>query len=184
MIDILGWAPDRQTMVNALTTTAFPDDPAIPQEWRGEWVETIDPDTGETIRTYHPKYLASVDDNGKLTFLPGINISEIGPITKVPGVYDEDGNEVTPPVIVSGHHVNFRIAYEMADFLRSGLPQYDADGNLLTVWERTHLLDLIPELTETTLTEIGEDGQTGYVGLSGLKLYDPRVVTNHANRWL
>lgn len=183
MIDILGWAPDRQTLITALTTTAFPNDPAIPEKWRGEWVEVVDVETGETTREFHTKYLAALDGD-KLVPLPGVNISEIGPITKVPGVYDEDGNELSPPTIIPGHHVNFRIGPEMADFLRSGLPQYDADGNLLTVWERTHLLDLIPELTETTLTEIGEDGQTGYVGLSGLKLYDPRVVTRQSRRWL
>ena len=165
MIDILGWAPDRQTLINALTTTDFPDDDRIPDKWRGQM-------------------LATLNDAGELVCLPDINLSEIGPVVKIPGVYDPDGTEITPPVMIAGHHVNFRIGHELAEVLRHGLPQYDADGNLLTVWERTHLLALIPELTETTLTEIGEDGQTGYVGLSGLKLYDPRVVTNPARRWL
>lgn len=185
MIDILAWAPDRQTMINALTSTSFPDIDAIPEKYKGKYVETVNEETGEVTSTYEPKFLASVDEeSGKLVMLPGISISEIGPVTKVQGTYDEEGNELTPPVIVDGHHVNFRVGAELSYILTQGLPQSDEEGNPLTIWERTRILQLIPELTSTTLTEIGEDGQTGYVGLSGMKLFDPSVVTKQARRWL
>ena len=35
-------------------------------------------------------------------------VDEIGPITIIEGTYDEDGNELTAPVIDNGHHVNYQ----------------------------------------------------------------------------
>jgi hypothetical protein len=35
-------------------------------------------------------------------------IDEIGPVVVTPGVYDNDGNEVTPPVMDNRHHLNFK----------------------------------------------------------------------------
>ncbi len=35
-------------------------------------------------------------------------IDEIGPIVATPGTYDEDGTELTAPVIIDLHHVNFQ----------------------------------------------------------------------------
>ena len=35
-------------------------------------------------------------------------IDEVGPVVLTSGVYDDDGNEVTPPVIDNSHHVNFK----------------------------------------------------------------------------
>jgi hypothetical protein len=35
-------------------------------------------------------------------------IDEIGPIITTPGVYDEEGNEITPPVWDNRHHVNIQ----------------------------------------------------------------------------
>lgn len=33
-------------------------------------------------------------------------VDEVGPVVTVPGTYDEDGSELTAPVVDSGHHVN------------------------------------------------------------------------------
>lgn len=35
-------------------------------------------------------------------------IDEVGPVQTVPGTYDEDGVELTPPVFATGHHINFQ----------------------------------------------------------------------------
>ena len=34
-------------------------------------------------------------------------IDEIGAVETTPGTYDEEGNELTPPVMDMGHHVNY-----------------------------------------------------------------------------
>jgi hypothetical protein len=34
-------------------------------------------------------------------------IDTIGPVETLPGTYDEDGNEITPPTFDNGYHVNF-----------------------------------------------------------------------------
>lgn len=40
---------------------------------------------------------------------PGVNITRIGPVVLVPGVYNEDGVEITAPVIDTRFHVNYRL---------------------------------------------------------------------------
>lgn len=39
-------------------------------------------------------------------YSPSWAIDEIGPIVTTPGTYDEDGNELTPPIVDDRHHVN------------------------------------------------------------------------------
>lgn len=46
----------------------------------------------------------SEDDDG-ITY-PGCFIDVVGPIVATPGEYDEDGNEIAPPVFADGWHVN------------------------------------------------------------------------------
>ena len=41
-----------------------------------------------------------------------ILLDRIGPIVITPGVYDEEFNEITPPVIDDAYHVNLRIMDE------------------------------------------------------------------------
>lgn len=80
--------------------------------------------------------IAHIDDGEFVPLLAG-NIDEIGPIVKVPAETDADGNIVTPAVVIAGHHVNVRFAGESADALTDGLPQTDAEGNLLPLMQRT-----------------------------------------------
>jgi hypothetical protein len=35
-------------------------------------------------------------------------IDEVGPVQLLPGTYDEDGVELTPPTFDTGHHINFQ----------------------------------------------------------------------------
>ena len=162
-IEIFAWCSSRDLFVQGMTTTALPDG----------------------------SMLATLDDNGNLIPHAGVIIDEIGPVTKVPAVI-EDGEIVTPAVIINGHHVNLVAWGEMAQMLTMGppdaegnptqLPQYDEDGNLLSVFQRTNILQLIPGLVWTPIPGPGVPG--GYEGPNGVCLYDPAVVNSRARVWL
>ena len=163
-IEIFAWCSSRELFVTGMTTTALPN--------------------GET--------LATLDDNGNLIPHSGVIIDEIGPIVKQPATYDAEGNIITPAVIVEGHHVNLVAYGEMAQMLIMGppdaegnpttLPQYNEAGELLSVFERTNILSLIPGLVWTPLP--GEGVPSGYVGPNGVVLFDPSAVNNRARVFL
>lgn len=118
---------------------------------------------------------ATLDKDGNLVPIADVLIDEIGPVTKTPGVYDEDGKEITPPVIVDGHHVNIRVTGKFAEQVTAGRPQ---EG---TVFERTAVLSMIPELKWEPINEKGVPG--GYVGVHGVRLYDPAAVNLPIRVW-
>lgn len=163
-IEIFAWCSSRQLFIDGMTTTALPDG----------------------------SMLATLSEDGALIPHAGVIIDEIGPVTKVPAVYDEDGEIVTPAVVVEGHHVNLVATGELAQMLVMGppdadgnpttLPQYDEDGNLLSVFERTSILGLIPGMVWTPLPSEGVPG--GYEGPNGVVLFDPAVVHNRARVFL
>lgn len=163
-IEIFAWCSSRELFIEGMTTTLLPD--GTP--------------------------LASLDENDNLIPAPNVIIDEIGPITKTPAVYDEDGVIVTPAVVIEGHHVNLVAINELATLLTAGapdedgnptiLPQYDEDGNLLSVFERTNILYLIPGMEWTALP--GEGVPSGYEGPNGVCLYDPSVVTSRSRVFL
>lgn len=157
-IEIFAWCSSRELFVTGMTTTTFPD--------------------GST--------LATLDEDGNLIPHAGVIIDEIGPVVKVPATED------TPAVIVEGHHVNLMATDAVAAMLVMGppdqegnpttLPQYDADGNLLGVFQRTNILGLIPGMVWTAIPGPGVPG--GYEGPNGVCLFDPAVVNNRARVWL
>ena len=163
-IEIFAWCSSRELFVEGMTTTLLPN--------------------GET--------LATLDDNGNLIPHAGVVIDEIGPITKTPATYDAEGNIITPAVVIEGHHVNLVAWGEMASMLVMGppdaegnpttLPQYDEDGKLLSVFERTNILGLIPGLSWDPLPSEGVP--PGYVGPNGVVLFDPSAVNNRARVFL
>ncbi|CAB4169871.1 hypothetical protein UFOVP1087_37 [uncultured Caudovirales phage] len=163
-IEIFAWCSTRELFVTGMTTTTLPD--------------------GST--------LATLDENGALIPHAGIIIDEIGPITKTPATYDEDGDIVTPAVIIAGHHVNLMATGAIASMLIMGppdaegnpttLPQYDDEGNLLSVFQRTNILGLIPGMVWTPLASEGVP--SGYEGPNGVLLFDPAVVTSRARVFL
>lgn len=118
--------------------------------------------------------LATYEDE---TLLPteGVMIDQLGPITKTPGAYDEEGNEKVPPVIVGGHHVNLRAYGQFAKQVTYGLPQ---EGD---VFERTHLLQIVRDLDFKPITEDGVP--PGYEGPNGVRLFDPGVVSYPRRVW-
>lgn len=163
-IEIFAWCSSRDLFVSGMTTTALPDG----------------------------SMLATLDDNGNLVPHSGVIIDEIGPIVKQPATYDAEGNELTPAVIVEGHHVNLVAYGELAQMLIMGppdaegnptqLPQYDSEGNLLSVFERTNILSLIPGLVWTPLP--GPGVPSGYEGPNGVVLFDPAAVDHRARVFL
>ncbi len=40
----------------------------------------------------------------------GVDVDVIGQIVDTPGTYDEEGNQLTPPVLLDGWHIN--VAYQ------------------------------------------------------------------------
>ena len=163
-IEIFAWCSSRELFVTGMTTTTFPD--------------------GST--------LATLSEDGNLIPHAGVIIDEIGPVTKVPAVYDENGDIVTPAVVIEGHHVNLMATGAIASMLVMGppdeegnpttLPQYDAEGNLLSVFERTNILSLIPGMVWTAIPGPGVPG--GYEGPNGVCLFDPAVVHQRARVFL
>lgn len=154
MIDVLCWCSSRTLFVNGMSTTYLPDG----------------------------RVLASKGDNDTLIPIEGVFIDEIGSIVGTPAVLDADGNVITPAVMVPGHHVNLRATGEIENMLTAGLPQVDADGNPLGLFERTHLLQLIPGLTFVPITDKGVPA--GYQGPNGVRLFDPVVVKSQSRVWL
>lgn len=53
-----------------------------------------------------------VDSNGVLMPADGITITHIGPYVITPGTYDDEGVEITPPVLDNRFHVNFWLSPE------------------------------------------------------------------------
>ena len=163
-IEIFAWCSSRELFVTGMTTTTFPD--------------------GST--------LATLSEDGNLIPHAGVIIDEIGPVTKVAAVYDEDGDIVTPAVVIAGHHVNLMATGAIASMLVMGppdeegnpttLPQYDADGNLLSVFQRTNILGLIPGMVWTPLPSEGVP--SGYVGPNNVVLFDPGAVNSRARVFL
>jgi len=157
-IEIFAWCSSRELFVTGMTTTALPDG----------------------------SMLATVDEQGRLIPHEGVIIDEIGPVTKVPATED------TPAVIIAGHHVNLMATGAIASMLMMGppdaegnpttLPQYDDEGKLLSVFQRTNILSLIPGMVWTAIPSPGVPG--GYEGPNGVCLFDPGAVHNRARVFL
>ena len=151
-IEIFAWCSSRELFVTGMTTTALPDG----------------------------SMLATLSEDGALIPHAGVIIDEIGPVVKA----DE--------TVVEGHHVNLMATDEVAAMLVMGppdaegnpttLPQYDDEGNLLSVFQRTNILGLIPGMVWTAIPGPGVPG--GYEGPNGVCLFDPGSVHNRARVFL
>lgn len=153
-IEMLLWAPDRETFANTMATLTLPGGQHI------AWLATEDepgPTPTSTIRT-----------------LEVILCDEIGEVVKTPAVLDEEGNIVTPAVIVPGYHVNMVATGWLAEMLTAGM---STEGDIFT---RTRILELLGTMNWQP-SEVGEPA--GYVGTSGVKISDPGIVNHRARRW-
>lgn len=80
---------NAQALAVGLKVYQNPEQPAV-----------VDPETGEVITP-------AVPASGPLVPAPGVTITEIGPLVLTPGTYDEEGHELTPPVMDNRYHANF-----------------------------------------------------------------------------
>jgi hypothetical protein len=111
----------------------------------------IDPETDEVIRE-------AVPASGPLIPAKGVTIAELGPRIITPGTYDDEGNEITPPVIDPRFHANFWL--------------HEARGN----WESWALM----------WSAYGEPGDSNKnessLLLRGVELVDPDTINTPDNR--
>ena len=107
-----------------------------------------------------------LDDEGnptgetKIVTTSGNTVTRLGPHVLVPGTYDEEGNELTPPVLDNRYHVNFWLG-----------PETVARGNWVQ-W----ILDWMtngatgsPNRSEESLAHMG------------IELLDPLTITSPSN---
>jgi len=127
-----------------------------------------------------------VDSNRNFTSeYPGIEVSTSwnGQVVKTPAVLDGNGNETTPAVIVNGWHCNVRVTGPLVAEMTYGLDQFDEDGNLKSIFDRTWATNIFQ------LTYQEADPATGfpagYRNASGTVSYaDPPDFSSPSLVWL
>ena len=148
------WAMVRATDKDTFDTKALEvglkvyQNPAVPA--------VIDPETEEVITP-------AVPASGPLIPAPGVTITEMGPHVLIPGTYDEDGNELTPPTLDNRHHVNFWLNPALVErgLWKQWALAWTANGSAV-----------VPNNNEEA------------IAFQGIELIDPQTVTSPANRML
>src|SRR5690606_23323575 len=130
--------------------------------------------------TWTPDKQTLMDGLAAYNFWPHreVQISHIGPISKEIG-YDEENNPIISTV--DGHHANLRCFGDLAKWFIEGKEQYDEEGNLKSIFERTKILDIIQDLQ---FKEVYKEGvPSGYLGPNGVLLFDRAAVKTPYNEW-
>lgn len=133
---------NAQALVVGLKVYQNPAQPAV-----------VDPETGEVLTP-------AVEASGPLIAAPGTTLTELGPITLVAGTYDEEGNELTPPVVDTRWHVNFWLA------------PWLVDRGLWKAWGVAWTLNGQP---------VDPNNTEEAVVYQGIELIDPLTVTSPSN---
>lgn len=154
MIEVFLLAKDRGTLITGLLSVRLPN--------------------GAYVFSY-------IEDDNKIIGTPGVLIDEIGALVKREMILGRHGVIEAPAEIAPGYHANVMITGEVEQVLTAGLPQHDADGELLPLFQRTHLYRMIPNMAESHVSLAGEP--EGYVGSIGVKMFDPALVTNRRREW-
>ena len=131
------------------------------------------PDRSTFIQGMASAGFATLGEDGEPVWNPECQVDEIGPIAKT----DADGNQV----IVEGHHVNLRGWGSLADMMTAGLPQTDANGNQLSLFERTRILTIVPGCVWEEIP--GPGVAAGYKDPHGVLLIDPAIVDTPHRVW-
>ena len=130
-------------------------------ELKYEVTETVtDPDTGETTE----------QGAGEWATAKGVHINPLGPVVITPGTYDEDGTELTAPVVDTRHHVNIRLT-------DPALSRVDEYGVLK--WEKWAMAWSLggADDTQVNADEVGKVMQ-------GVSLIDPDTIASPSRVWL
>lgn len=133
---------DQKALEVGLKVHSSPAKPAI-----------IDPETQEVITL-------AVEASGPLIPAPGVTIAEIGQLVLTPGTYDEDGNEVTAPVLDKRYHANFWLGPHLVD------------RGLWKQWAVAWTENGYP---------VNSNNQEEAVEFQGIELIDPTTVSSPSN---
>lgn len=106
-----------------------------------------------------------------------------GQVVQTPAVMD-GMKVVTPAVLVSGWHCNVRVSNPtLVAQMTAGLTQTDADGKLLSIWDRTYaakFFGLSPvDMDKGTLFPAGMMGDPKF----GVRYCDPSAFKSPSNVW-
>lgn len=138
-----------------------PDEATFWQSWIAAEICTA---PGE----FAPQYAGAVE----------VTTSWGGVVTKQTGI-DGEGNPIMEPV--PGWHCNVRIENGLAAMFTEGLEQYNADGSLKSLWNRTNAA------TVFGLTQQAADPVTGFpAGMRnqyGVRFADPDEFNSPSNVW-
>lgn len=121
---------------------------------------------------------ATLDEDGRLVPAEGVLIDEAGTVRDVTGT-DAEGW----PIVADrpGWYANLRGYGPVVAAMTAGIDQYDAEGNLRPLFERTRILSIVPGLV---WTPIGGGGvPAGYTGAHGVRVYDPASVATPIRCW-
>lgn len=143
------------------------------QSWVTAGIVTQDPETG--LYTFTPEY-------------PGVNVSSQTregwtPTYKTGNmILNDEGNLVEEELPVDAWHANVRVMGPLVDQMTAGKPQVDAEGNPLSVFDRTWAVQIF------NLTWREADPTTGfpagYRSAQGVQYADPRDLKTPTNVWL
>ena len=111
------WAPDQQTFWDS---------------WVSKGIAEWDADTSSYVIT---NAYQGIETNA---------VSWPGIIVDVPGTYDEEGVELTPPTYIDGWHTNVVVKGPLVAQMTAGLDQTEeVDGEIVlkSIFDRTHAVD-------------------------------------------
>jgi hypothetical protein len=133
--------------------------------------------------------IATVDEAGNIVPIAEVNIHPSRPnetisIVKTPAVMD-GMTVVTPAVMVEGFHWNMRFYGSSEQSLIGGLPQVDADGKPLGLFERSRILDLVAGRTGLipAWKASAEDVIPPGYEAGSCRAFDPAIISTRANVW-
>lgn len=157
------------------------------------------PTRAAAVAFFEAAQIATTDEDGNITPIASCNIHPFRPneeltVTKPTGqiIEDEFGNEVPEMTTVAGWHFNIRFHSDSAATLTQGLAQTDENGDLLGLFERTHILDLVAARTGASPTwdAVTVGGVPAGYAMSapgqpydGVRCYDPATLSSPSNVW-
>lgn len=149
MIDVTAWAPTRESAIAFLEAIN---------------VATLNAETGDI------EPIADV-------IIHPFRASETITVDAAPAVLDDQGNVVTPAVLVDGFHFNLRFYGSSEATLTAGLPQ---TGGL---FERTRILQLVTGRTGNAPAwqETKPPIPPGYETPEGVRAFDPATIKARRN---
>ncbi|MDH3194992.1 MAG: hypothetical protein OEL78_01620 [Hyphomicrobiales bacterium] len=102
-----------------------------------------------------------------------------GLIEKKPAVYDENGEEIHPSILVPGWHCNVRVWGAVEAQMIAGRPRVGEDGQLLSLFERTHAVAVFGLTPRPADTKTGFPA--GYRSVEGIVYADAAVFSSPSN---